>query len=484
MLLCMCLTIKYDRVTKVGKAAKTFTLLLLSMLLLCACGAQPDAVDVIKTESLIPAEISEPEQISKPDIMELIRNSIIENKQKLNSVSETVGYKNISEFCDWIEKKFGSGALLKLAEAIKAKDKITSEDIRQATGYGVYALADIYNGRLDPESENYNKNIIDLGNTDDGIVEIGFTGDVSLAESTSIMYRYDSAKKGVEGILDSRILEIMRSMDVMVSNNEFTLSTRGSPIPTKEYTFRGKPERVNIWHEMGVDLVSLANNHSYDYGLDSFLDTLDTLDKAGIRRMGAGRNIDEANDPIYYIVNGYKIAFCAATRAEKRVFTPKAEENKPGVMYTYNTTDFCAEIAEAKKQSDFVFVYVHWGYEYTTRLEAAQVNGAKDFIDSGADAVIGVHAHILQGITSYKDKMVFYNLGNFIFNRKSIATGLLKVQISADGALSYHFIPCYQENAYTRLCVGNDYNSVLDLMRSISPNIDISDEGIVTIKKK
>jgi hypothetical protein len=86
-------------------------------------------------------------------------------------------------------------------------------------------------------------------------------------------------------------------------------------------------------------------------------------------------------------------------------------------------------------------------------------------------------------MTSYKDKMVFYNLGNFIFNRKSIASGILKVKVGADGALSYHFIPCYQENASTRLSTGVEYKSVLDLMRSISTNVNISDEGTVTIKK-
>ena len=455
------------------------------MLLLCGCGVQPDAVHVIKPESVaLLTENSEPEQVSKPDTEELIRNKLVENAHKLGSVSETIGYENIQDFIDWIKEKFGSSALFNLTEETKVKDEITSDDLRSITGYGVYALADLYKGRLDPDSKNYNKNIIDLGKTKNGIAELGFVGDVSFAENYSIMNKYDKSKKGVEGILDTKVLDIIRSMDVMIANNEFTLSSRGSPIPTKEYTFRGKPERVSIWQEMGVDLVSLANNHAYDYGLDSFLDTMDTLDNAGIRRMGAGRNIDEANDPIYYIINGYKIAFCAATRAEKRVFTPKAEEDKPGVMYTYNNTDFCAEIAEAKKQSDYVIVYVHWGYEYVTNLELAQIKGAKDFIDSGADVIIGIHAHILQGIDSYKDKMIFYNLGNFIFNRYSIATGILKITIAEDGALSFDFVPCYQENCFTRLSTGEEYMTTLDLLRSLSPNMSISDEGNITLKAK
>lgn len=455
------------------------------MLLLCGCGVQPKAVNVIKTESVaLLTEISEPEHVSKPDTEELIKNKLVENAHKFDSVSGTIRYDNVQAFLDWMKEKYGSSALFRLADEIDNTDGITPDVLKSITGYGLYALSDLYNGRLDPESKNYNKNIIDLGKTDDGIAELGFVGDVSFAESYSIMNKYDRTKKGVEGILDTKVIDIMKSMDIMVANNEFTLSSRGSPIPTKEYTFRGKPERVSIWHEMGVDLVSLANNHSYDYGLDSFLDTLDTLDNAGIKRMGAGRNIDEANDPIYYIINGYKVAFCAATRAEKRVFTPKAEEDKPGVMYTYNTADFCAEIAEARKQSDFVIVYVHWGYEYVTNLESAQIKGAKEFIDSGADVIIGIHAHILQGIDSYKDKMIFYNLGNFIFNRYSIATGILKLVIDENGALSFNFVPCFQENCFTRLSAGEEYMSTLELMRSLSPNIYISDEGNITIKAK
>lgn len=467
------------------RKAKVFVLFFLVMVLFCGCVFRPGVVPVINTESHpLLDEQSEPVQLSKPERAELVKRKLSENAEKFAPVSEIVGYEDISVFCDWLEQKFGIDVLFELEEATASKDEITAEVFRSLTGYGIYALSDLYNGRLDPDSENYNKNIIDLGKADDGIAEIGFVGDVSFAEKYSIMYKYDRSKKGVEGILDKRVVDIMKSMDVMVANNEFTLSERGSPIPTKEYTFRGKPERVSIWHEMGVDLVSLANNHSFDYGLESFLDTLNTLDSAGIRRMGAGRNIDEANDPIYYIINGYKIAFCAATRAEKRVFTPKAGEDTPGVMYTYDTTDFCAEIAEAKKQSDFVVVYVHWGYEYNTMLESAQVKGAKAFIDSGADVIIGSHAHILQGIDSYKGKMIFYNLGNFIFNNKSIATGILKLIIDADGSLSYRFIPCYQENCFTRLSEGEEYRSTLELMRSLSPNIYISDQGDVTIQTK
>ena len=86
-------------------------------------------------------------------------------------------------------------------------------------------------------------------------------------------------------------------------NHEFTFSTRGVPLSGKLYTFRANPKKVEILTQMGVDLVGLANNHIYDYGQDAFFDTLDTIDGAGIDRIGAGRNLQEACTPQYYIVN-------------------------------------------------------------------------------------------------------------------------------------------------------------------------------------
>lgn len=462
---------------KIIKITLTFTIV---SILLCACH-KPEAKIVINTHINQHVEISEPLYDKKPDSLKLIRNMLIENAENFTEVSEVFGVDELENFFDWFAEEFDVETLYALAgEAIN--EKVTNNTFHELTGYGIHSLYDIYSGHLDPKSENYMNNIYNLGKTDDGESQFGFVGDVMFGNGCKMMRKYDNKKQGILGILDKRVVEIMSSVDIMTANNEFVISDRGSAIPGKAYTFRANPLRANIWHEMGVDIVSLANNHVYDYGEDAFLDTLDTLDAAGVKRIGAGKNIEEASKPVYYIVNGYKVALLAATRAEKTVYTPKATETKGGVMYTYNSKEFCEAIKVAKSQSDFVIVNVHWGYEMTTQLEDVQISMGKEFIDSGADLIVGHHAHTLQSFDSYKGKIICYNLGNFLFNSKSEETGILIATINNEGELISNFVPCYQQNVFTRLSIDDEYDNILNRLRSISLNVNLSENGIITAK--
>ena len=146
-------------------------------------------------------------------------------------------------------------------------------------------LLDEYNGIYD------NNDKVKIINNKDKTV-ISFVGDISLADNFDIMPYYDSRGKGVYGILDDNVVNIMKSSDIMVANNEFTISNRGTKL-NKLYNFRAGPERLKIYDEMGVDIVSIANNHAYDYGEDAFLDTIKYLDKYGISYVGGGSNIEE-----------------------------------------------------------------------------------------------------------------------------------------------------------------------------------------------
>ena len=130
------------------------------------------------------------------------------------------------------------------------------------TGNSFLVLNDIYNGVIENSS-----NITVVNSVND---TIGFVGDVSLADDWYIIPKYEEGGKGVYGILSENVVDIMKSVDVMVANNEFTISNRGSKMPNKYYTFRAKPERLKIYEEMGVDLVTLANNHIYDFGKEAF----------------------------------------------------------------------------------------------------------------------------------------------------------------------------------------------------------------------
>ena len=105
-------------------------------------------------------------------------------------------------------------------------------------------------------------------------------------------------ENGIYDCISPELVEIMRDADLMCLNNEFTYSTGGSPLPGKAYTFRALPERVEVLDQLGVDAVTLANNHVYDYGKEALLDTFTILEEAQIPYFGAGRTLEEAMEPL------------------------------------------------------------------------------------------------------------------------------------------------------------------------------------------
>ena len=263
----------------------------------------------------------------------------------------------------------------------------------------------------------------------------------------------------------------------MTINSEFAFSSRGSAMRGKQYTFRANPNNVNVYHEMGVDMVTLANNHVYDYGMNAFYDTLSTLKTSKIPYIGAGANKNEAEDAYYLVINGYKISFLNATRAEKYILTPEATDDNPGVFRCYDPTRLSERIKEEKEKSDYVVVIVHWGKETYHTLENVQIETGKIYIDSGADMVIGHHAHVLQGVEFYKGKLIAYNLGNFIFNSLSVDTGILKWELSNNGESKFYFYPGLQSDCYTRDVVGVDAINLYDKMTNWSINAKFLENG-------
>jgi len=377
-----------------------------------------------------------------------------------------------TNFLTWIHNNYDENTLNKLSKYLEDnnyEDKIWHD----LTGNSLNVLMDLYKNNY----ENLdNIKIIDKKSDN---TSISFVGDVSLADNWYIMPKYDERNKGIYGILSEDVVDIMTNTDIMVANNEFTISDRGTPMPGKYYTFRGSPTRIKIYEEMGVDLVTLANNHVYDFGEDAFSDMLKYLKEYNMPYIGAGNNIEEAMKPYYFIINGYKIAFVNATRAEKNIMTPEATKTEGGVFRCYDPTNFSNVIKETKKRSDYVIALIHYGKEDSHELEDVQVESSKLYIDSGADIVIGSHAHVLQGMEFYKDKLIVYNLGDFIFNNETKDTGIFTLNIDNTGIMSYKFIPCKEENEYTYLLKDNDKQSVINKMKSWSINIDIDEDGYI-----
>jgi len=205
--------------------------------------------------------------------------------------------------------------------------------------------------------------------------------------------------------------------------------------------------------------------------------------------VGAGRNLEEAMTPVYREIDGKKIAYVAASRAEKFKMTPQATEDAAGILRCYDTELFLQEIREARAQADYVIAIVHWGTEYSTELEEVQTATGREYIDAGADIVIGGHTHCLQGMEYYKGKPILYSLGNFWFNDKPLDSMLVQVRLSGDDKASeitdehveVQIVPARQENCKTRLLEGEDAERLFNDLERISEGVVIDEKGVMHI---
>ena len=316
-------------------------------------------------------------------------------------------------------------------------------------------------------------------------VTLSFAGDISFAEGYANMDYYHNQGNDIAKCIAPEVIDKMDSADIMMVNNEFTYSNRGTPLAGKAFTFRAKPETADQLSRLSVDLVSLANNHVYDYGEEALLDTMDTLQQYGIPYVGAGKNLEEAKEIVYFESGGLRIAYVSATQVERSyVYTKPATETGAGVLRTYNPEIFLEVIKRAEETSDFVVVYVHWGTEGVSRFEADQRELGHQYIDAGADLVIGDHPHCLQGIEYYKGVPIFYSLGNFWFNSKTQDTGLVEADISQDGLMELRFIPCIQQGCRTVLVTDEaKRQQMFDFLEGISANVVIDGGGVILEKK-
>ena len=320
-------------------------------------------------------------------------------------------------------------------------------------------------------------------------VTLAFAGDLLLDPGYAVMSAMLSRGGGESGSLlrnsfDDRLLELMQGADIFMLNNEFPYSSGGTPTQGKQYTFRARPQDAALLHDIGVDIVSLANNHAYDYGETALLDTLDVLESEGIPYVGAGRNIEEASKPYIFEVGGLKIAYISATQIERNASpdTKGAGESTPGVFRCMDISRLLETIKAAKQETDFVVVYIHWGTESTAQVDWLQQEQAPQIAQAGADLIIGDHPHVLQGIDYAGDVPVYYSLGNYLFNSRTQDTCLVTVSIDPQTAqiCDMVFTPALQSGCRTVSLEGAEKARVLEYMRSISPHVSIDDDGHIS----
>ena len=266
---------------------------------------------------------------------------------------------------------------------------------------------------------------------DDRSVSMVFVGDIMLAD------------KFGQGIRDGHdplqpFAAILKQSDIRIANLECVVATVGEAVEDKPYTFRAHP-RVLPLLKRHVDAVSLANNHTGDFGHGAFKQMLELLQKAKIPYVGGGMDLNEAHQPLIFERQGLRIALLAYNEFFPRSF--EADVDRPGHAWS-DDEQVQADIRDArvKHHVDLVITFMHWGFENESRSNARQQQLARWMIDAGADAVIGSHPHVTQEMAVYKDKPVFYSLGNFVFDGftgKDNNTGwVVKLNLNKTGVTS------------------------------------------------
>lgn len=401
----------------------------------------------------------------------LEQEQLEEAKAKVNQAAKD--WLGEGEFAEWFAENYGEDVLEALF-TVTADGVLSERECYDTLGESVHVLKDRYTGNLE------NGNIYFRTGKVDGEAEITVAGDLCLAEDGFVLDHYDTVN-GLSDCISPEILEILNQSDIFYVNHEYCISDKGAPLSGKYYTFRADPERMSILKEMGTDIVSLANNHVFDYGEDALYDTADLLEAAGIPYVGGGRNIEEAKEPVYFVINGIKIGFVAASNGERIKYTPQATETTPGILRAYDTTEYNEVIQKAAEECDYLIAYIHWGTEDSNYLNADQQAWGREFLASGADIVVGGHPHVLQGIEYVDGKPIIYSLGDFWFNHETKYTGVLKLNITFDGLKEMSFVPCLQTGFTTQyLSEPEQQQKLFQFLEGLSINVSIDANGVFT----
>ena len=239
---------------------------------------------------------------------------------------------------------------------------------------------------------------------DDGGVRIVFAGDIMLDGGPGHIVT-------VGGDPFANVATVLQDADLTIGNLECAIVKEGHA-EDKPFTFRGPSKALPLLKKF-FSAVSLANNHSGDWGKRGFMTELELLRETGIPFFGGGANTREARRPLVLTAGGKRIAFLGYNDYPPRRFA--AGPSSPGTAWLIEK-DAVRDIQQAKKQADFVVLFVHWGEDLEPTITPEQKAMGHALIDAGADAIIGGHPHLTQDEEWYKDKPIVYSIGNFVFD--------------------------------------------------------------------
>lgn len=243
--------------------------------------------------------------------------------------------------------------------------------------------------------------------TAEALVSLAFVGDIMLGDTPGKLI-----KRGHDPF--AAVAPLLAKADVRIGNLECVIATSGRAEPGKIFTLRAHP-RVLKPLKRHFDVLSLANNHSGDYGPVAFTEMLEHLSREKIAVVGGGRTLAAAHAPQIVEREGLRIAFLAYNEFLPRSF--EADVDKAGVAWSEDEqVQFDIVNARQRHHADLVIPIMHWGWENEATANERQRHLARLMIDAGADAVVGGHPHVTQDTETYRGKPILYSLGNFVFD--------------------------------------------------------------------
>jgi poly-gamma-glutamate capsule biosynthesis protein CapA/YwtB (metallophosphatase superfamily) len=262
-----------------------------------------------------------------------------------------------------------------------------------------------------------------------------------------------------DDVLDS-IEPVLRASDIAMVNLETAITDRGSPQP-KKYTFRAPATALRALRAGGIDVATMANNHGVDFGAVGLEDSLTAIRESGFPVVGIGANATQAYAPYRVTVHGERIAIIGATQVidEALISTWTATATHGGVASAKNVDRLLAAVRAARRTSDTVVVYLHWGIETQTCPSQDQEQLAAALAAAGADVIVGSHTHRLLGGGRLGRSFVDYGLGNFAFyatDGPGTQSGVLEMTVTGRRVNHYTWAPAVIEGGTPHPLTGPD----------------------------
>lgn len=315
---------------------------------------------------------------------------------------------------------------------------------------------------------------------------IGLAGDVMIG-------------RGVDSTINHRghsyvwgdVLPILRNTDLNIANLETTLTNSNKKV-LKTFNFKASPDKIKSLTNARITVVNLANNHILDFSEEGLIETIQTLNSAEIKFVGAGKNDNEAAKPIVVSRNNVSLGVLGFTDNEPGW---KAGSFSCGVNYidVRNKKDRCRAltgIERLRAETDVVIVSIHWGPNMKESPDRHFIEFAHEMIQNGAWIIHGHSAHNFQGIEFYGGKLIFYDTGDFVDDYivhpelKNDHSFFYRLELNKEGIIKLQLIPVLISNCQVNIATNDDYKWSIARMQQLSATFKtrVADDGAIVLK--